>query len=135
MSMSRLFAVAAATALMSGAALAQTTTTTTTTAPVDQAPVNPAAPPSMMSDPGMMMMPAPGMMSPNPATTPSASTLGTDTAGVVPMSSQSPEVQATLKAGDANVVSNAPIADTPENRAKYGKPMSNAGKRSAAKGN
>lgn len=126
MSMSRLFAVAAATALMSGAALAQTTTTTTTT-PVDQAPVNPAAPPAEMTDPGMM--------SPNPATTPSASTLGTDTAGVVPMSSQSPEVQATLKAGDPNVVSNAPIADTPENRAKYGKPMSNAGKRSAAKGN
>jgi len=124
MSMSRLFAVAAATALMSGAALAQTTTTT---APVDQAPVNPAAPPAAMTDPGMM--------SPNPATTPSASTLGTDTAGVVPMSSQSPEVQATLKAGDPNVVSNAPIADTPENRAKYGKPMSNAGKRSAAKGN
>jgi len=126
MSMSRLFAVAAATALMSGAALAQTTTTTTT-APVDQAPVNPGAPPAMMSDPSMM--------SPNPATTPSASTLGTDTAGVVPMSSQSPEVQATLKARDPNVVSNAPIADTPENRAKYGKPMSNAGKRSAAKGN
>lgn len=121
MSMSRLFAAAAATALMSGAALAQTTTTTTT------APVNPAAPPAMMSDPSMM--------SPNPATTPSASTLGTDTAGVIPMSSQSPEVQATLKAGDPNVVSNAPIADTPENRAKYGKPMSNAGKRSAAKGN
>jgi len=127
MSMSRLFAVVAAATLMSGAALAQTTTTTTTTAPVDQAPVNPAAPPAMMSDPSMM--------SPNPATTPSASTLGTDTAGVVPMSSQSPEVQATLKAGDPNVVSNAPIADTPENRAKYGKPMSNAGKRSAARGN
>jgi len=121
MSMSRLFAVAAAATLMSGAALAQTITTTTT------APVNPAAPPAMMSDPSMM--------SPNPATTPSASTLGTDTAGVVPMSSQSPEVQATLKAGDPNVVSNAPIADTPENRAKYGKPMSNAGKRSAAQGN
>ncbi|WP_419255449.1 hypothetical protein ACN2C6_08185 [Caulobacter sp. ErkDOM-YI] len=135
MSMSRLFAVAAATALMSGAALAQTTTTTTTPAPVDQAPVNPAAPASMMSDPNMMMMPDHSMMSPKLATTPSASTLGTDTAGVVPMSSQSPEVQATLKAGDPNVVSNAPIADTPENRAKYGKPMSNAGKRSAAKGN
>ena len=134
MSMSRLFAVAAATALMSGAALAQTTTTTTTTAPVDQAPVNPSAPPAMMSDP-RMMMPDHSMMSPKPATTPSASTLGTDTAGVVPMSSQSPEVQATLKAGDPNVTSNAPVADTPENRAKYGNPMSNAGKRTAAKGN
>lgn len=33
------------------------------------------------------------------------------------------------------VVSNGPIADTPENRAKYGQPMSNAGKRSKAQGN
>jgi hypothetical protein len=32
-------------------------------------------------------------------------------------------------------VTNGPIADTPENRAKYGPPMSNAGKRSKAKGN
>ncbi|WP_425996153.1 hypothetical protein [Caulobacter sp. DWR1-3-2b1] len=120
MSMSRLFAVAAATALMSGAALAQSTTM-----PAD--PVNPAAPPAEMTDPSAM--------SPNPATTPSASTVGTDTAGVVPMSSQSPEAQAMLKAGDPNVTSNAPVADTPENRAKYGKPMSNAGKRTAPKGN
>jgi hypothetical protein len=119
MILSRLFAVAAATALMSGAALAQTLM------PVD--PSQNPPPPASISDPSMM--------TPDPATTPSASTLGTDTAGVVPMSSQSPEVQATLKAGDPNVVSNAPIADTPENRAKYGKPMSNAGKRSAAKGN
>ncbi len=33
------------------------------------------------------------------------------------------------------VVANAPIPDTPENRAKYGAPMSNAGKRTAARGN
>jgi len=33
------------------------------------------------------------------------------------------------------VVTNGPVPDTPENRAKYGKPMSNAGKRTAAKGN
>lgn len=91
--------------------------------------VNPAAPPAagMISDPSAT--------SPNPATTPSAITAGVETAGVVPMSSQSPEVQATLKAGDANVVSNPPVADTAENRAKYGKPMSNAGKQTAPKGN
>ena len=33
------------------------------------------------------------------------------------------------------VVANAPIPDTAENRAKYGQPMSNAGKRTAASGN
>ena len=60
---------------------------------------------------------------------------GVDASAVMAVSSKSPEEQATLKAGDANVVSNPPVADTPENRAKYGKPMSNAGKRTAAKGN
>ena len=69
------------------------------------------------------------------ATPPSATMAGVDTAGAIPTSSQSPEAQAMLKAGDPNVVSNPPVADTAENRAKYGKPMSNAGKRSAAKGN
>ena len=33
------------------------------------------------------------------------------------------------------VVANAPVADTPENRAKYGQPLSHAGKRTAARGN
>jgi hypothetical protein len=33
------------------------------------------------------------------------------------------------------VVTNGPVADTPENRAKYGQPMSRAGKRSDARGN
>lgn len=32
-------------------------------------------------------------------------------------------------------VTNGPVADTPENRAKYGQPMSNAGKRTRAAGN
>ncbi|MFD1189811.1 hypothetical protein [Phenylobacterium conjunctum] len=32
-------------------------------------------------------------------------------------------------------VTNGPIADTPENRAKYGQPMSRAGKASKARGN
>jgi uncharacterized surface protein with fasciclin (FAS1) repeats len=95
-------------------------------APPTTAP-NPAAPPAPVNDPSAM--------SSNPATTPSATTTATDSAGVVPMSSQPPEAQATLKAGDTNVVTNGPVADTPENRAKYGAPMSNAGKRTAAKGN
>ena len=60
---------------------------------------------------------------------------GVNASGVVPVSSKSPDEQAALKAGDANVVSNPPVADTPENRAKYGKPDSNAGKRTAPKGN
>lgn len=77
-------------------------------------------------------------MAADPAASPSAMAApaaGVSASGVVPVSSQSPDAQASLKAGDPNVVSNGPVADTPENRAKYGKPMSNAGKRSAPKGN
>jgi hypothetical protein len=33
-----------------------------------------------------------------------------------------------LKAGDPNVVSNGPVPDTRENRAKYGRPLSHAGR-------
>ena len=142
----RLLSAAAVAALMSGAAMAQTAPSTMDQAPAAPAaststaasqpqaapaspPVapNPAAPPAAINDPSTL--------SPNPAVAPSAASTGTDTAGVIPMSSQTPEAQALLKAGDANVVTNGPVADTPENRAKYGKPMSNAGKRSAPKGN
>ena len=34
-----------------------------------------------------------------------------------------------------SMVTNGPVPDTAENRAKYGQPMSRAGKRTAAKGN
>ena len=40
-----------------------------------------------------------------------------------------------MKAGDANVVSNGPVPDTRENRAKYGRPMSQAGRHTQAAGN
>jgi uncharacterized surface protein with fasciclin (FAS1) repeats len=109
----------AATANVSATEQMTPSATTTTT--------NPAAPPAPVNDPSAV--------STNLATTPSATTTAADTAGVVPMSSQAPEAQATLKAGDANVVTNGPVADTPENRAKYGAPESNAGKRTKAKGN
>lgn len=77
-------------------------------------------------------------MAADPAASPTAmaaTAVGVNASGVVQVSSKSPDEQATLKAGDANVVSNPPVADTPENRARYGKPDSNAGKRSAPKGN
>jgi hypothetical protein len=74
-------------------------------------------------------------MAADPAAAPAAPAAGVDSSGVVPVSSQSPDAQASLKAGDANVVSNGPVADTKANRAKYGAPMSNAGKRTTPKGN
>ncbi|WP_454715720.1 fasciclin domain-containing protein [Caulobacter segnis] len=102
-------------------------------APADQAA------PAMPADPNAPSAQAAPIqatdMAADPAASPTATSAGVNTSGVVPVSSQSPEAQASLKAGDANVVSNPPVADTPENRAKYGKPMSNAGKRTAPKGN
>jgi uncharacterized surface protein with fasciclin (FAS1) repeats len=77
-------------------------------------------------------------MAADPAASPSAMAapaVGVSASGVVPVSSQTPDAQASLKAGDPNVVSNAPVADTTANRAKYGAPMSNAGKRTTPKGN
>jgi hypothetical protein len=115
----RIASAAAALALMSGAAMAQTAAT--------QAPVNPDPTAAAPAD---QTLPA----DPTAATTmPAPTGAAVDTSGLV--SSSSPETQATLKAGDANVVSNPPVADTPENRKLYGKPLSNAGKRTAAKGN
>lgn len=93
---------------------------------------------------GQAMTPAPAAttdMASDPAATPAmpaataAPDAGVNTSGVVPVSSQSPEAQASLKAGDANVVSNPPVADTKANRVKYGAPESNAGKHTVPKGN
>ncbi len=133
----RLVTATAALALMSGVAMAQSTAPATpdpnAAAPADQQmpaapapatqmpPADPSAATTMPADPGM-------------AAPPSAAT-GTATDTASRASSLPPEQQTGLKAGDANVTSNAPIADTPENRKLYGKPLSNAGKRSAPNGN
>jgi len=64
-----------------------------------------------------------------------AASAGTPTSGVVLLSSPTPpELASKLKAGDPTVVSNAPIPDTPENRARYGEPMSNGGRHTAPVG-
>lgn len=39
-----------------------------------------------------------------------------------------------LKAGDPSVVSNPPVPDTPENRARFGRPMSHAGRATTPNG-
>ena len=45
------------------------------------------------------------------------------------------ETSSTVDGRTVTVVSNAPIPDTPENRAKFGQPMSRAGKRTKPAGN
>lgn len=67
---------------------------------------------------------------------PAADQSATPASGVVLQSSPTPVDQAyTLKAGDPSVVSNGPVADTAENRAKYGGPDSSTGKRTKPAGN
>ncbi len=69
------------------------------------------------------------------STTAAASDASTAEAAI-PLSSPTPvDQQSSLTASSPSVVSNGPVADTPENRTKYGMPMSNAGKRTAARGN
>ena len=54
----------------------------------------------------------------------------------IPLSSPTPVAQAyLLKAGDPNVVSNPPVPDTRANRAAYGGPDSNGGKKTRPVGN
>ncbi len=45
------------------------------------------------------------------------------------------QVSTTATSVTTTTVTNGPVADTPENRAKYGAPMSRAGKRTAPRGN
>jgi hypothetical protein len=72
----------------------------------------------------------------NDAATPSAQSSSANTSGTVLTGSEVTPAQAqALENGDNKLVSNGPVPDTPANRAKYGKPMSNAGKRTAPAGN
>jgi hypothetical protein len=65
----------------------------------------------------------------NPPMAPAATGTATNASGVINDTTVAPN-------GDSNtLVTNGPIPDTPANRAKYGRPMSNAGKRTAPAGN
>lgn len=120
---------AAAMTLMGGAAIAQTATTDM--APPTAQSTQPMTPTDPVTGRPMDSSMQSTMPNSSSTMTPMAPTgMATDV-----VSTSSPEQQAMMKAGDPNVVTNGPVADTPENRAKYGAPMSRAGKRTAARGN
>lgn len=113
MSPKTLTALAAFATLAAAPALAQST--------------DPAMPPA---DPATQM-PAEQPM-PGDAT----STMPAQTPVTILQSSPTPADQAyKLVAGSPNTVSNQPIPDTAENRAKYGGPMSNGGRKTPPRGN
>lgn len=83
------------------------------------------APPSQMPD----------QTSAPPPAAPSAAAAGVNTSGPVPADQLPPGQATALAAGDNQVVTNGPVPDTAANRAKYGRPMSNAGRRTKPIGN
>ena len=82
---------------------------------------NPPAPPAPQDSTAPTVAPQTDI-APSPAAPMPATQLGTP-------------VSATTDATGAQVVSNGPVPDTPANRAKYGKPMSHAGRHTAPAGN
>lgn len=132
MKMSYLITAAAAATLLGGAAYAQSG--------ADQSTMtNGATPPATQMTPGQ-----PNDMSTTDQSNGATGAMSSTTAGAnqynynanaQPASSSTLGDPTTMKAGDPNVVSNGPVPDTRANRAKYGRPLSNAGKRSTPAGN
>jgi hypothetical protein len=124
MNLKYLATVAAASALMGGAALAQ--------------------PNSVTPDQPNPVAAAQGHSSTSGHSTTTGSTASTDTSvnsstSADTSTSSTTATSATTSGADVSVtttlVTNGPVPDTAENRAKYGQPMSRAGKRTAAAGN
>lgn len=65
---------------------------------------------------------------------PGASANGSDAANVAPAAG-APTERAPAASAGTDLVSNGPVPDTPENRAKYGRPLSHAGRMTKAAGN
>jgi hypothetical protein len=107
-------ALFAAAALMTGAAFAQD----------DPAPVDPTSDTAAQAPTGV-----PVNAAATERTTP-------DGRPIMLLPSPTPASQAhLLKAGDPSVVSNPPVPDTADNRARYGGPTSNGGRKTAPRGN
>lgn len=118
MSLIRYALVAAAASMLAGAAVAQATSSGST----DNMPS--ASGPQTGTD----QMNAPAEQNPPPA---AADTSGPPTA----QTAVGTETSAVVNGQSVQVVSSQPVPDTPENRAKYGQPLSRAGKRTKPIGN
>jgi hypothetical protein len=130
MKLKYLLTAAAATAVLGGAAYAQVgSSMPSTSAPPQSAPANPdpnAAPSSNMPSSSMPSGPVNA-----PAGTSSTTTTTTSPPGTAASSATAYGTGASVT---VQTVTNGPVPDTPENRAKY-PPLSRAGRHSPAKGN
>jgi hypothetical protein len=125
-------ATAAAITLLGGAAYAQQPAEPAAPAP-DQKPAEATTAPP----PADATTPAPPASTATPAPPADTSASSTSTTTATTDTSATAATSASSNAASfANLkTASEPVPDTPENRKKYGKPMSNAGKKSAAKGN
>lgn len=118
MKFTNLATAAAAFALLGGAAYAQQ--------PAQPAP-DPSATTSATTDTAVN----PPADTSTPASTSATTSAAPDTA---PVASSATSFASGVSV-TTTTLTNGPVPDTAENRAKYGQPMSHAGKRTAAKGN
>lgn len=125
MSLTRLLTAAAISALFAAPAFAT---------PDPAQPVAPTTPADQRQSTDTQLMNPP---SADQAGTPASATVMDPSApAVILQSSPTPPEDAwRLKAGDPNVVTNGPVPDTAENRARYGAPLSNGGRRTRPIGN
>ena len=125
MSLTRLLIAAAVSALFAGPAFA---------GPDPASTPDPMQPSDQMQSTDTQPMNPP---SADQAATPASATVMDPSApAVILQSSPTPPEDAwKLKASDPNVVTNGPVPDTAENRARYGAPLSNGGRRTKPVGN
>ena len=110
------FAAAAAALLVGGAAVAQPAM------PAGTSPDNNANPPAQ------------DQSTPPPATTSDTGSMGGQTDTATPATGAASNTSADVASGGVQVIASQPVPDTRANRAKYGQPMSHAGKHTAPTG-
>jgi hypothetical protein len=119
-------AAAAAACLLGGVAVADTPP-----APTDNAAPPPAASPDQTAAPDQTAPPEQAA----PAPPASASDQGASMQNAPAASATGTESSAQVAEGGPQVIAGQPVPDTPDNRAKYGQPLSHAGKHTAPSGN
>lgn len=137
MTPTRILIGAAAVALVAGAAHAQSGPMSPSQQAAQEAAAQgttwtgPLPGPSASSSMDHSTMNSSSSMSSSTQAAPSASSMGAD-ASVTASAATMPTPEATVT---MTTVTNGPVPDTAENRAKYGQPMSRAGKMTRAAGN
>lgn len=139
--MTRMFTAAAIAALMAGSAMAQSSQPQGAEPELNpqqnanESTARPETGDAMLGADGRQVQPGAAPMDQGAMT----DSMNSGMAEPMPMDSATTTAMAQPAPMGATVttstVTNGPVPDTPENRAKYGKPMSNAGKRTTPAGN